>query len=217
MSQQSLAATAAGGEGRERKSALGRLQGISLIAAVALPIVAAYVVYHTGLGMPDGTINQGELIQPPVDVGSITLDERTDTGESLSFSLDTAPPRWRYLILPDGRCESSCENLLYTSRQVHIRLGEKSDRVERLLLTPEPLPEERWAAIVAQHPRLRFVTADASTLQTLRRNSGLVMADGPQALLVDQEGFAMMRYGNEHTGNQILKDIKRLLKYSYEQ
>lgn len=215
MSQQSP--TAAGGEGRERRAATGRLQGLSLIAAVALPIIAAYVVYHTGLGMPDGTINQGELLQPPVDIEGLALRSASEESGSQAVSFESAPHKWRYLILPDGACESACDNLLYTSRQVHIRLAEKADRVERLLVTPEPLPAERRAAIAAEHPRLRFVTADASALQTLRRESGLVMAEGPQAVLVDQKGFAMMRYGNEHTGNQLLKDIKRLLKYSYEQ
>lgn len=217
MSQLSQAGSRAGHGDRERGASVGRLQGISLIAAVALPIVAAYVVYYTGLGMPDGTVNQGQLIEPPVDVAGLTMQEHGDSADSQPLSLDTAPAKWRYLILPDGPCESACKSLLYTSRQVHIRLSEKAERVERLFVSAAPLPAEQQAALAAEHPRLRFVSVEPGMLEALRSDSGVPTGEGPRLLLVDQEGFAMMRYGNEHNGNQLLKDIKRLLKYSYEQ
>ncbi|KUJ83058.1 hypothetical protein AWR36_011000 [Microbulbifer flavimaris] len=217
MSQLSQAGTSAGDGDRERGASVGRLQGLALIAAVALPIVAAYVVYYTGLGMPDGTVNQGQLVEPPVDVKGLTLQEYTDRPAPQPLSLGTAPAKWRYLILPDGPCEGACESLLYTSRQVHIRLSEKAERVERLFASVVPLPAEQQAALAAEHPRLRFVSVESGAYEALRTDSGARAGEGPRLLLVDQEGFAMMRYDNENTGNELLKDIKRLLKYSYEQ
>jgi len=35
-------------------------------------------------------------------------------------------------------------------------------------------------------------------------------------LLIDQEGFAMMSYTTAQHGNELLKDIKRALKYSID-
>lgn len=197
----------------EKHSGIGRLQGISVIASVVLPIAAAYLVFYTGVGMPGGTINEGDLLQPPVDVAEMTFFE-ADAGP---MQLATEEPKWRYLIVPDGECDEACEQLLYTSRQVHIRLAEKANRVERLLVTTAPLAADQREALAEQHPRLRFVVLPQEAMQQLRRDTGVLNRNQPELLLVDQEGFAMMDYDTHHSGNQLLKDIKRLLKYSYEQ
>ena len=196
-----------------KRSGIGRLQGISVIASVVLPIAAAYLVFYTGVGMPEGTINEGDLLKPPVDVAEMTFLE-ADSGP---MQLANEEPKWRYLIVPAGECDNACEQLLYTSRQVHIRLSEKADRVERLLVTTTPLAAERRESLAEQHPRLRFVVLPEEAMAQLQRETGLLNRNQPELLLVDQEGFAMMDYDNHHSGNQLLKDIKRLLKYSYEQ
>ncbi|WP_346838320.1 hypothetical protein [Microbulbifer sp. SAOS-129_SWC] len=197
----------------EGRSGLSRLQGIAVLAAVFVPILAAYVVYYTGVGMPAGTTNEGQLLRPPVRVLDLPFQER-DAGR---LQLGAEQPRWRYLVIPAGRCASACEKLLYTSRQVHIRLGEKADRVERLLVTAAPLGDARYRQLRQQHPRLRFVTLEPAVLEKLQRAAGFRQWHQPRALLVDQQGYAMMAYDNHHSGNQLLKDIKRLLKYSNEQ
>lgn len=210
MNQNSIGTAAAPAAENPKPAGLGRLQGVSVIASVMLPIVAAYVVFYTGFGMPADTVNQGELVQPPVDVSRLQF-----VGEDGSaLQLADADAKWRYLILPGEKCEENCEQLLYTSRQVHIRLGEKADRVERLFVSSAPLAEERREALHREHPRLRLVHLDGAALQQLERQAG--REHGPLLLLADQQGFAMMAYDNQHSGNQLLKDIKRLLKYSYE-
>ncbi len=196
-----------------KPSGLSRFQGISVIASVLLPIAAAYVVFYTGQGMPDGTVNEGELLQPPVNINQLPFIERG--GAPLQLGAEKA--KWRYLIVPEGDCNADCEKLLYTSRQVHIRLGEKADRVERLLVTASPPTVELQQKLQQEHPRLRLVQLGAGALQQLRQQTANKAIADPRALLVDQQGYAMMAYDNDHSGNQLLKDIKRLLKYSYEQ
>ena len=196
-----------------KRSGIGRLQGFSVIASVVLPIAAAYLVFFTGVGMPEGTINEGDLLTPPVDVAQLTFFE-ADSGP---MQLATEDPKWRYLIVPAGECDKACEELLYTSRQVHIRLAEKANRVERLLVTKAPLAAEQRQSLAEQHPRLRFVVLPGEAMTQLQQDIDVLNRNQPELLLVDQEGFAMMDYDNHHSGNQLLKDIKRLLKYSYEQ
>jgi hypothetical protein len=190
-------------------SPVSRFQGLAVFAAVALPMLAAYIVFYTGVAMPTDTVNEGELLQPARSLQQLPLAE-ADGGAAIDLLAEA--PKWRYLILGGNDCASECDKLLYTSRQVHIRLGDKADRVERLLLTTSPLSAERRTQLHAQHPRLRFVQVNAGELNHL--------IDGPltqtSALLVDPQGFAMMVYNNSHSGNQLLKDIKRLLKYSYK-
>lgn len=189
-----------------------KLQGLAVLAAVALPMLAAYIVFHTGLGMPSGTVNKGELLQPARSIQELPLlDERGEPMELLAER-----PRWRYLIVAGGDCDAECELLLYTSRQVHKRLSEKAERVERLLLSNRPLAAERIEQLRVEHPRLRFATVREGALQQLLAETNHRELQDPSALLVDQNGFAMMVYDNSHSGNQLLDDIKKLLKYSYE-
>ncbi|WP_250460550.1 hypothetical protein [Microbulbifer litoralis] len=208
--------TAAGGAAETSKPSspgVGRLQGLSVLASVLLPIAAAYIVFYTGIGMPDDTINQGDLIQPPVDIKGLDFVG----GDHAHMNFADAEEKWRYLILPSGSCEQDCEKLLYTSRQVHIRLSEKADRVERLLVSASPVDALTREKLGRDHPRLRLVQLDKGALQRLQRQTSTENTSGARVLLVDQRGFAMMAYDNGHSGNQLLKDIKRLLKYSYEQ
>ncbi|WOX03930.1 hypothetical protein [Microbulbifer pacificus] len=195
-----------------RGAGLSRWAGIAVFSAVAVPMLAAYIVFYTGLGMPKGTINQGELLTPAKNVTDIEL--LSDNGDKILLA-DEAP-KWRYLILGGEQCAAECEKLLYTTRQVHIRLGDKAHRVERMLVTADALSEQRLGELKSEHPRLRFSTVDRQQLDNWLANSDHPKLAGPNALLVDQNGFAMMVYDNRNTGNQLLKDIKRLLKYSYE-
>ncbi|GAB2891989.1 hypothetical protein ACCI51_02500 [Microbulbifer echini] len=189
-----------------------KVQGLSIVASVLLPIAAAYVVFYTGLGIPSETINQGELIQPPIKISDLTV---TRNEEEIPL-LKGSSPKWRYLILSGSACEQECEKLLYTSRQVHIRLGEKASRVERLLVISETLSLDEQEKLKKEHPRLKVLQMNDSSLHHLQELTAHSSVDEVKALLIDQEGFAMMAYDNHHSGNQLLKDIKRLLKYSYE-
>lgn len=200
------------GAGQSKPAGLGRLSGFIVFASVALPIVAAYIVFYTGVGIPAGTVNQGELLTPAQQVAEIDLI--ASDGKPITLADDE--PKWRYLILGDEQCAEACEKLLYTTRQVHIRLSDKAPRVERLLVTGEPLTEPRHSELASLHPLLRLTTADQQQVAQWLAGSDHAQLPRPSALLVDQNGFAMMVYDNRHSGNQILKDIKRLLKYSYE-
>ncbi|AQQ66255.1 hypothetical protein Mag101_00255 [Microbulbifer agarilyticus] len=194
------------------RGGLSRLAGMSVVASVALPMLAAYIIFYTGVGMPTDTVNQGELLTPAQDLAEINL--LADDGNAVDLAAQE--PKWRYLIVAGENCAGECEKLLYTTRQVHIRLGEKSLRVERLLVTGAPLTELRHSILADQHPKLRFTTTDQKKLDEWLADSDHAELKRPSALLVDQQGYAMMVYDNTHNGNQLLKDIKRLLKYSYE-
>ncbi|WP_226663914.1 hypothetical protein [Microbulbifer aggregans] len=206
------AAAIRGSKSGRPKGGPGRLAAVGVIAAVVLPIIAAYLVYQTGLGIPRGTVNQGELLIPPQQMADLEL--LSGSGEPLDFVGEK--PIWRYVIVSSDGCTSECEKLLYTTRQVHIGLGDKAHRVERILVTDLPLAEPDRTRLAKQHPRMRFAVADSGKLNQWLAGSDHANLSFPAALLVDQQGYAMMVYDNSHSGKQLRKDIKRLLKYSYE-
>ncbi|WP_444903529.1 hypothetical protein [Microbulbifer sp. CnH-101-E] len=189
-----------------------KIQIFSIAASVFLPIVAAYIVFYTGVGIPDGTTNQGELLQPPINFNDLKISSLEEETQLIGGEHQ----KWRYLIISPSDCGEDCEKLLYTSRQVHIRLGEKASRVERLLATHHSMTEEKKEKLQLEHPRLKIFRLNDNSVNTLHELTDHKKIDDVKAILIDQEGFAMMIYDNQHSGNQLLKDIKRLLKYSYE-
>ena len=192
-----------------------RLMGLLVIAIIFLPMVAAYIIHKTGLGIPAGTVNKGELLLPPQAISQLPLHD--SSGQALDIL--AGDKKWRLLIPARGDCDSGCQQSLYLTRQVHVRLGEKAIRVERYYLNIDAsLTAETEAYLAKEHPRLKVAAVQKRELDALLASTNTT--DDPistgRYFLMDQEGFLMMSYTPEQSGNELLDDIKRLLKYSYE-
>lgn len=193
----------------------GRILGASVMLVVLLPMVIAYGVYFTGIGMPTGTINKGELLTPPVPISAWQL--RTQSGDA--WVLDEQPTKWRLLIPGAASCDQACQDNLYLTRQVHIRLGEKGLRVERFyLLTDESLSNSLSEHLEREHATAKVLHVDEEAMRASLASTNLPgdPVEEGRYFLMDQEGFVMMSYDAEQSGNDLLKDIKRMLRYSYE-
>ena len=191
-------------------------KGLLIFAALLIPMLAAYFIFKTGIGMPGGTVNKGDLLLPATSIVDLPL--RDSSGQVVS-PFD-GKLQWRMLIAVDGSCDDQCLRQLYVSRQVHIRLGEKAVRVERWLVnTGAVLPESLQRHLQQEHPRLRIFQTGNIQWRNIFAESSIAQhrLDGSHIYYVDQQGYAMMTYDPTHEGADLLTDIKRLLKYSYEE
>ncbi len=182
---------------------------VLILAVAILPVLAAYTMFFTGVGVPDVTVNKGELIK------AMSLEPLVD--EDVWQTINSEK-KWR-LFLPVGEnCNQHCQDNFYTTRQVHVRLGEKGLRVERYALNYGGSAGENYLdALAESHPELKRANVELSawndwsaSLEEFKRRT-----ESHFYLLVDQEGFAMMVYTDQH-GNELLKDIKRALRYSID-
>lgn len=200
----------------ETKSPLSRWSSWLLLAAIGLPMLSAYLVFNTGWGIPTSSINKGDLLLPATSMVDLSVSNL----DGQSVDLFTGKRKWRWLIVGSNECGDRCQNNLYLSRQVHIRLGEKAMRLERIYLNTDSMFESEFSkSLTKDHPRLRQLHVDSSDLhQLLSETSAENLAlNGEGLVMVDQEGFVMMTYNRSHSGADILDDIKRLLKYSYDE
>lgn len=194
-----------------KKPKRGSWQLWIMLAVTVIPMVGAYVAYFTGIGVPDERVNEGELLLPAKNVKDL-LEGPGDAMPSFDNNY-----QWRLLIPVSESCDETCEENLYLTRQVHIRLGEKAERVERYAINLGAAQGAEFLQSIAQeHPKLK--TIDVSRQQWDQwlegSNAPADLEAHPYYILVDQVGFAMMFYTAEHDGNQLLKDIKRVLRYS---
>jgi len=194
----------------------GRWLGAAIMLVIFLPMAVATFIYHTGIGMPTGTINKGELLTPPVALSTLALTD--DNGEAWQLSQHKA--RWRWVISTANGCDSACEQALYLTRQAHIRLGEKAGRVERLLIViDQPIASANRVTLLNEHPYLQVLHTDRTTFENAFGNQASILfeRDAAPYFLMDPDGWLMMRYHHQHIGHHLLDDIKRMLKLSYEE
>lgn len=198
----------------EKKVAANRRTLLLILFVSIAPIALAYFSFFTGVGVPKSTANYGEIINPALNIEALFADDNRGFYENLMLN-----KKWHLFIPVTESCDSLCEQNLYVTRQVHIRLGEKSTRVERILVNLSDIPiEVRMQALASEHPLLRGVSLDRDSWFNWLSASGDEVDPDIQSyyLLVDQEGFAMMRYTSNVDGGDLLKDLKRALKHSID-
>ncbi len=179
-----------------------------------------YYLVYTGQ-MTIGSKNNGDLLVPPP-----RMQEVFSQAPEADLR-DVWEGKWSIALRVIGRCDEACEQALYLSRQLHIRLDKEADRVQRVLLIEDLAYDANLAETIAKEHTLLKVLPIGSANSGMNQLDQLLQQNvagtktPPQSgvpqlafFLVDQAGFAMMTYHNGHEGNAILQDIKHLLRYS---
>lgn len=174
------------------------------------PMILATVMYYTGWFNPTGYSNHGELIQPPFPVAELRLSDPEGDPLADQFGPELEEPEWMLLVVAED-CGAACEELLYRTRQVNIALGKNANRVNRsawLGRISDKL-DQRWPDEYSAMLRLdRIQGAEPSW------PPGVDPGQTPRILVVDPFGNIVIHYGSEHTGKEMLNDLKHLLKLS---
>lgn len=194
----------------------GRIMAIGLILVVSLPMILAYVLYQTGFGVPEGSTNKGDLLSPAQAFSG--WHPETQKGAAWNVE-DDKQKRWRLIVPVDRECTGYCEQNLYLTRQVHIRLAKEAYRVERVVLLMDgALSSDRTEWLDQEHPGVQVLRPDTVAMMASLAETNLPgdPLETGRYFVMDQDGFVMMGYTPEHTGGELLDDIKRLLRYSYE-
>lgn len=188
----------------------GRRTAILLFAIGFGPMVFATIMYYTGWLNPTGHTNNGELVKPVVPVTELHMQTSDDKPLAEWFGPERADAEWMMMVVA-GNCAEDCENLLYLARQVNIALGKNANRMSRAAFigtVPAEL-ERRWAEEYSAMERLQSQGDRAPAWP-----AGVRPDQEPRILLLDPFGNVMMHYGNEHSGKDMLKDLKHLMKLS---
>lgn len=184
-----------------------------IIAIAVMATVVPYIMYYTGVGIPAGTTNQGILLSEPVLVSEFTF--RDEHGEV--WDLAKQQPKFRLMVPVRGACDEVCRDSLYLMRQVDTRLSDKSDQLERFYIQ---LGEEDSEGIkqflASEHPGLQYLQGSYREWQSALGDRPELSAnfDGGEYYLLHRYGALAMAYNDQHSGNQLLDDLKFLIKTS---
>ncbi len=188
---------------------------IILLLVFGLPLVLAWIGWQEQDNFGQGTTNHGQLLQPPLDLSKLPLDD------SLAKALtpEVWQGRWLMLYVNPQSCTESCEKNLYYLRQIRKATGKNSDRIQRAILTfAQAKPDQRLETGLAKEfaGTLHLVTPTQQFAHFVHNTpqASTVLQQGG-VYLVDPLGNIMMYYPPNTEPMGIFKDLTRLLKLSH--
>lgn len=179
----------------------GRLKLLGLFAIAGVPLVLAMVMYFGQILVPVERTNHGELILPALDAGPLV---------GLDDSLSTSAP-WTLLTWGEGACDAQCRESLYIIRQVNLALGRDASRVRHMLVVPKGAGGQTESLALEDYPQLQVRYVERSVLEAVFGERG---HENYAIYVVDPLGNLMLRYQPGQRGNDVLEDMKKLLRIS---
>lgn len=180
-------------------------------ALLALPFAAAFGLYFFEW-RPAKLANHGEFIVPPLPL--------PETGLSLvdGSPLPTADLRrkWTLVMIQTAPCTMACQKDLHQIRQVQVALNKEMVRLRRVLMGSSVTGLRADPALVdvqRSYPDLLIAAPDVGQPGEAWRT--ILAASGYRFYIIDPLGNVMMRYPQEPEMQGMLRDLERLLKYSW--
>ena len=185
----------------EARTRSGRLQ-LVLIAAVFIgPLLLAMLLYFRGeAAQPVARTNHGALLEP------ITSLREAVPGSPLHGHGGL----WLLIYDEPAQCAAECRRGLYTIRQSRLMLGKDMQRLGRILLHGESVPDTVF--LDEEHQGLIAIQDSALSLLLANKKPNELSAGG--YYLVDPLGNLVMYFHPEIDPRDMVDDIKRLLKLS---
>ncbi len=213
----------------ETQTANGNRAVLLLIAGIPLTMVLAatwlwYFVVEGDLDLVGalGTANKGTLLSPPRQIADFEL--RNEDGAP--WAADAEASHWIFVVPVRGDCDAGCENLLYTTRQIHQAMGKEMARLRRLLVTDRPLTQVA-PSFPATQDGSPLPASMAEYIERGHRGIGEAYLPSPGFerlfadagsndtwFLMDPAGWVMMAYPPEVHYKDVISDLKFLLKNS---
>ena len=159
-----------------------------------LPMVVAWLMAYTGIGLPLTTRNNGLLMPPGIQVP-----------QSLSSHQNG---KWGLLIISND-CGSACQQQLHRMQQIHKSLPKLHDRIQTFWYST--LPPAQLSSVTALEIPIHSI--HNSSVNNWAKQQQLAWQDH-SIWLIDPNGILVMQFQPQLNGKQIRSDIKWLLKAS---
>ena len=184
---------------------------VLIIVVFCSPIIFSWLALKTDIVSIRGTSNKGELITPPRPIQDIALIEPLNDQRQ-----DSMHGKWS-MVYVARRCDQVCMDNVYRMRQLHIAMDKHSLRVQKVLLLTEQTPQSMIDQLTSfagqQFMDLSNVNVD-ELINTFRFSEGEDPFNQHRLYIVDPMGNLMMRYQPDVNPRDIMKDLKKLLKFS---
>lgn len=177
-----------------------RLTILLVFLLFAVPVLVAYLL---GSGLidfePDSTKNNGVFISPPIKLADYT-DETW---------VNDLPEHWTLIYRTDGVCDETCFQWEDKLHRFNLTLAQNADKLELMLLAIDfdMRQEDPYSHIKKVATRGHQALNDM--LDNLSKQS---LGGGEGLYVVAPEGYLMMAFTPDNQPQDIIKDLKLLVK-----
>jgi hypothetical protein len=147
----------------------------------------------------------------------IELPGNIRTRNDMALPADYLKGKWTLVYLGDADCDETCLQNIYKMRQVRLAQNENMRRVQRLFLVTGTDVPPALATALENYPQmdLALLTAgQTGVIAPLFQVDEVEAGTAERVYLIDPLGYLMMYYAPEAEPKGMLKDLKKLLKYS---
>ncbi len=169
---------------------MARLKFISIIFVFLSPFLFAQYFYTSNVTETRGTTNHGTFLPNEI----IIEVESTSKNEY-----------WTILQILPLNCNKKCQNDTHIIRQINTALGKDMDRVKRYIL--KNTNSNKNYIYLNNYPKV-VVLDNSQTLYNRLSNME------ERVFIADPFGKIILGYKEDFNAKGLLKDIKKLLKYS---
>lgn len=186
---------------------------VLLVLLFVLPVVLATLLYLTGW-RPSSSGNHGELIRPARQVEVRAL--QTLDGKPAHFG--ELRGTWVMVYFGSSSCLEACMKNIHIMRQVHAALAKEMGRVRRVFIATDRGEAGTLQAKLTDYPEMGVWTGEKKALAEVWQSFGVAAGQAAERqgiYLVDPLGNLILRYPPGTDPSGMLKDMTRLLKYSW--
>ena len=165
---------------------MSKLKFLLIVFVFVLPFIFAKYFFDNDATSTRGTTNHGSFLVDEINITSLADNDH-----------------WIILQVIDGKCDTSCQDNMHMLRQINTALGKDMGRVKRYLLNNT----DENVVYFDNYPKVIVLDRSETLYNKLTKMDERIF-------IADPFGKIILGYENDFIAKGLLKDIKKLLKFS---
>ena len=166
---------------------MSKLKFLLIVFVFILPFIFAKYFFDNDATSTRGTTNHGSFLVDEINITSLADNDH-----------------WIILQVIDDKCDTSCQDNMHMLRQINTALGKDMGRVKRYLLNNNT---DENAVYFDNYPKVIVLDRSETLYNKLTKMDERIF-------IADPFGKIILGYENDFIAKGLLKDIKKLLKFS---
>ena len=165
---------------------MSKLKFLLIVFVFVLPFIFAKYFFDNDATSTRGTTNHGSFLVDEINITSLADNDH-----------------WIILQVIDGKCDTRCQDNMHMLRQINTALGKDMGRVKRYLLNNT----DENVVYFDNYPKVIVLDRSETLYNKLTKMDERIF-------IADPFGKIILGYENDFIAKGLLKDIKKLLKFS---
>ena len=166
---------------------MSKLKFLLIVFVFVLPFIFAKYFFDNDATSTRGTTNHGSFLVDEINITSLADNDH-----------------WIILQVIDGKCDTSCQDNMHMLRQINTALGKDMGRVKRYLLHKNT---NENTVYLDNYPKVILLDRSETLYNKLTKMDERIF-------IADPFGKIILGYENDFIAKGLLKDMKKLLKFS---